>query len=78
MQLELYGHHRINVKHSGSSCSDIKKHRQSTEFSQYLIMVVHAGEVSPTFVTSDFNEALKTQREHTFTRHHIKLIMLQL
>lgn len=31
-------------------------------------MVVHAGEVSPTFVTSDFNQALKTQRKHTHTR----------
>lgn len=41
------------------------------EFSQYLIMVVHAGQVSPTFVTSDFNEALKTSRKHTFTRHYI-------
>lgn len=37
------------------------------EFSQYLIMVVHAGEVSPTFVTSDFNQTLKTQRKHTHT-----------
>lgn len=47
------------------------------ELSQYLIMVVHAGEVSPTFVTSDFNEALKTERKHTFTLHYIKR-MLQL
>lgn len=42
------------------------------EFSQYLVMVVHAGQVSPTFVTSDFNEALKTSRKHMFTRHYIK------
>lgn len=30
----------------------------------HLVVVVHAGEVSPAFVTSNFNEALETT-EHT-------------